>query len=392
MTNYLVIGNGVAGTTAAEQIRLQDRTGTITLITEEDLPFYYRIRLPEFISGEVSEERLLAKRPEWYREQRITLLTQCRASGLDPHTRTVTTATGKSLTYDRLLLATGSHSFVPPIAGAELPGVFTLRDIADARAMRAHAAIAQRVVVIGGGLLGLETGQALRKLGKEVMVVEFLPRLLPRQLDAAGAAILQEIMVRDLGFSFRIAARTSAITGAERVSGVALAGGETLPCDMVIVAAGVRPNLELAVAAGVTVDKGICVNERMETSMAGIFAAGDVAEFAGQPPSGIWPTAQQQGKVAGLAMAGGVASYGGTTMANKLKVVGVDLAAVGDIDADHCHEAKVTATATTYRKIVMDDKRIIGCILLGNTADYGKLTNAIGERIELHLLDPGLLQ
>jgi nitrite reductase (NADH) large subunit len=390
MINYLLIGNGVAGTTAAEWIRLGDQAGAITMVTAEDLPFYYRIRLPEFVAGEVTEERLLAKKPEWYREQRITLLTACRVRTIDPQQKAVTIATGQTLPYDRLLLATGSHSFVPPIPGADLHGVFTLRDIADARAMRVHAASAQRVVVIGGGLLGLETGQALRKLGKEVVVVEFFPRLLPRQLDDAGASRLQEIMEQELGFSFRLAARTREIVGEGRVTGVALEGGETLACDMVIISAGVRPNLELAAATGLLHDKGIWVNERMETSMPDIFAAGDVAEFGGQPPAGIWPAAMQQGKVAGQAMAGGMATYGGTTMANKLKVAGIDLAAAGDIDADHVHEARITATATTYRKIVIAQNRIIGCILLGDTADYGRLTKAITAKTELHLLDPGL--
>lgn len=391
MTNYLIIGNGVAGTTAAETIRARDQAGTITLIAVEDLPFYFRIRLPEFVAGEIGEERLLAKKTEWYGEQRITLLTACPVTGIDPRLRTVTTPRGK-ISYDRLLLATGSRPFVPAIPGAGLAGVFTLRDIADARSIRAYAATAQRVVVIGGGLLGLESGHALRKLGKEVTVVEALPRLLPRQLDGEGARRLQGIMERELGFSFRVSARTEAIAGTERVTAVALAGGETLPCDMVIISAGVRANLELAIAAGLRHDKGIWVNERMETSMPGIFAAGDVAEFGGQPPFGIWPAAMQQGKVAGQVMAGGVACYGGTTMANRLKVAGIDLAAVGDIDADHHHEARVTATASSYRKIVIDQNRIIGCILLGNTSDYGRLTKAISEKHELHQLDPGLTQ
>lgn len=392
MTHYLIIGNGVAGTTAAEAIRQQDPTGPITQVTEEALPFYYRIRLPEFVAGEISEERLLAKKPAWYGEQRITLLTGTRVTGIDPQAKTATSDAGETLSYDRLLLATGSHSFVPPIPGAGRAGIFTLRDIGDARAIRAYAAGAARVVVIGGGLLGLETGQALAKLGKEVTVVEFFPRLLPRQLDDEGATRLKEIMERQLGFSFRLAARTREIVGQEAVAGVALEGGETLACDMVIVSAGVRPNLELAVSLGLQLNKGIRVNERMETSLPDIFAAGDVAEFGGLPPAGIWPTAMQQGRVAGIAMAGGQAVYTGTTPVNKLKVVGVELAAVGEIDADHRHEARVFATATTYRKIVIDQNRIIGCILLGDTSDYGRLTKAISEQTELHLLDQGLLQ
>lgn len=392
MTRYLIIGNGVAGTTAAEAIRQLDRTGPITLVTEEDLPFYYRIRLPEFVAGEISEERLLAKKPEWYGEQGVTLVTRTRITAVDHQSKSATTDSGETLPYDRLLIATGSHSFVPPIPGSNQTGVFTLRDIDDARAIRAYAAGVSRVVVIGGGLLGLETGQALRKLGKEVTVVEFFPRLLPRQLDDQGATRLQGLMEGQLGFAFRLAARTKEIVGQGDVTGVALEGGETLACGMVIISAGVRPNLDLALALGLTCNKGVLVNARMETSQADVFAAGDVAEFGGQPPAGIWPTAMQQGKVAGIAMAGGTAAYTGTTPANKLKVVGIDLAAVGEIDAEHRYESRITATDTTYRKIVIDRNRIIGCILLGDSSDYGRLTKAITDKTELHLLDPGLLR
>ena len=386
MTRHVLVGNGVAGTTAAEFIRKQDPTATITLISDEDLSFYWRIRLPEFVAGTITEARLLAKKPEWYAEQGINLLMKRRVMAVDPQVKTVSTDHDGPVPYDRLLLATGSHSFVPPIQGAKQVGVFTLRSIGDARAISAFAAHVERVLIIGGGLLGLESGQALRALGKEVTVVEFLPRLLPRQLDDEGASRLKQIMEKKLGFAFRLAARTIKILGDARVTGVVLESGETLACEMVILSAGVRANLDLAIALGLDHDKGIKVNERMETSRPVIFAAGDVAEFGGQAPSGIWPTALQQGTVAGINMAGGVAVYSGTTMANVLKVAGIDLAAAGDIDADNRYQAHITATDSTYRKIVTDNNTIIGCILLGDTSDYGRLTKAITEKTELQLL------
>lgn len=392
MKHHLIIGNGVAGTTAAESIRQKDDTSKITIITAEDLPFYFRIKLPEYLSDDVTEKRLLAHKPEWYRGQRIDLVTKTEVIAIDPKTKAATTNTGLTLSYDNLLIATGSHSFVPPIQGSNLAGVFTLRNISDARAIKKHLDKTNRVVIIGGGLLGLETGHALRKLGREVTVVEFFPRLLPRQLDDEGASKLKKIMEEDLGFSFRLGARTKEITGTENVSGVVLENGETLPCEMVIISAGVRPNLDLAISMGLSHDKGIVVTEQMETSMEGVFAAGDVAEFGGKPPSGIWPTAMQQGKVAGIAMAGGTPHYAGTTMANKLKVVGINLAALGDIDADHRYESRISATDSTYRKIVIDQNRIIGAILLGQTVDYGQLNRAITDKTQLHLLDQDLLK
>ena len=247
MTQYLIIGNGVAGTTAAEAIRKRDKEGAITIVTDESVPFYWRIQLNEFISGDVTEEKLYARKQSWYKEQDIDLKLKTRIQGGEVNDKVVFTQDNQKLFYDRLLVATGSHSFVPPIKGADKKGVFTLRSFQDAHDIMDWAKKIKDVVMIGGGLLGLEAGNALRKLGKKVMVVEFFPRLLPRQLDIPGAQRLQAIM-EGMGFSFRLGAKTQEITGDGGVKGVLLEGGETLPAEMVIVSAGVRPNLDLAKA------------------------------------------------------------------------------------------------------------------------------------------------
>ncbi|RJR40690.1 MAG: NAD(P)/FAD-dependent oxidoreductase [Desulfobacteraceae bacterium] len=378
MNRYLIIGNGVAGTTAAEQIRKLDKEGVITILTEEDLPFYYRIRLPELIAGELQEEKLVARKETWYSEQGIELRLKTRITGADLGKKTVFSDKGESFAFDLLLIATGSSSFVPPMKGAEKKGVFTLRSIQDARDIAGWARKIQNVVLIGGGLLGLEVGNGLRKLGKKVSVVEFFPRLLPRQLDVDGAARLQGIMEK-MGFSFRLGARTREITGEDRVSGVSLEGGETLPCEMVVISAGVRPNLSLAKEINLDHDKGIKVDERLLTSSAGIYAAGDVAEFRGIP-YGIWPAAMEQGKVAGINMAGGDAVYGGTTPANTLKVVGIDVASAGEIDAEGKFQSKIVSNGNLYKKAVLDQNRIIGCIMLGETGNFSKAVKAIGNK------------
>ena len=187
MTQYVIIGNGVAGTTAAENIRKNDTEGGITMVTEEDPPFYYRVRLNEYISGDVSEQDLIAKKDKWYSEQNIELKTGTRITGADSTEKNIITEDNKKLSYDRLLVATGSHSFIPPIKGSEKKGVFAIRSMQDARNISDWVKDIEDVVLIGGGLLGLEAGNALTKLGKKVMVVEFFPRLLPRQLDKDGA-------------------------------------------------------------------------------------------------------------------------------------------------------------------------------------------------------------
>ena len=252
----------------------------------------------------MKEEELIARKEDWYAGHNITLKLNTRVSGAIPGEKILLTADKEQIGYDRLLLATGSHSFIPPIKGSDKKGVFALRSVQDARDISSWAGKVEQVVLIGGGLLGLEAGNALRRLGKKVMVVEFFPRLLPRQLDVDGAGRLQKIM-EGMGFSFRLGAKTEAIVGAEGVDGVRLEGGETLSARMVVISAGVRPNMELAKDLGLDHDKGIQVNERLRTSVPHIYAAGDVAEFRGMP-YGIWPAAMEQGKIAGANMAGGI--------------------------------------------------------------------------------------
>lgn len=378
MANYLIIGNGVAGTTAAENIRKQDKKGNITIVTDEDLPFYWRIKLNEYISGDIKEEQLLAKKEDWYGNQNIKLKLKTRVVGANPKKKVVATEDNEELPYDSLLIATGSHSFIPPITGSDKKGVFALRDVQDARDISLFARNVEQLILIGGGLLGLEAGNALRKLGKKIMVVEFFPRLLPRQLDVDGAARLQKIM-EGMGFSFRLGAKTQEITGDDKASGVLLEGGETLSGQMVVISAGVRPNLELAEPLGLKTDKGVVVDERLRTNQPDIYAAGDVAEFRGMP-YGIWPAAMEQGKIAGVNMAGGEAAYNGTTMANTLKVVGVDLASAGNIDAENEFESKVATDEDQYKKIVLENNQIIGCIMLGDTKSFHEITKMMSEK------------
>jgi nitrite reductase (NADH) large subunit len=389
MTHYLIIGNGIAGITAAEYIRKHDQEGQITLVTEESVPFYYRLRLNEVVSGDVSEDQLIAKKDSWYDDHGIHVQLGRRIVEAGPAVGTVVTQDNQRITYDRLLIATGSHSFIPPIKGSDRKGVFALRSIQDARDIAEWAEGIDRVVLIGGGLLGLEAGNALRKLGKRVMVVEFFPRLLPRQLDIDGAQRLQTMM-EDMGFSFRLGAKTREIAGDDQVTGVILEGGETLPAQMVIISAGVRPNLEMAEALKLDYDKGIKVDERMRTNQPGVYAAGDVAEFKGIP-YGIWMAAMEQGKVAGINMAGGEALYNGTVMASTLKVVGIDLASAGNIDAENALESRVVRQEKIYKKIVIEANRVIGCIMLGDTKGFNRVTKMMSEKQDVSRIKDRIL-
>ena len=388
MTTYLIIGNGVAGNAAAENIRKYDPEGKIVVFSRESRPFYYVPGLPQYLAGEKAADQIIIHHQGWYDQHGIDLHLNTRVTTIDAEQRLVETDQGGRFPFDRLLLATGGNSFVPPMQGADSPGVFTLRTLDDADRIKQAAAGARTAVLIGGGLLGLEAGNGLRKLGLKVDVVEFFPRLLPRQMDPAGAAILARQM-EDLGFTFHLGAKTREIAKDSEGLTVNLESGEKITGDLVLISAGVRPDLSLAQALGLNIDKGVKVDDTMKTSREGIYAAGDLIEHRGRF-YGIWPAAKEQGAVAGAVMAGQAATYEGTLPSNVLKVVGIDLVAAGDIDADgkltaivHQNEAK-----KTYRKLVIQENLLVGAILLGDIRGSAEIQAAIQQKLDIsHLKD-----
>ena len=380
MKRHVIVGNGVAGTTAAQSIREKDKNGKIDIFTNESALFYTRIRLPEYIAGQVEPEKLILHKPQWYQEKAIDVHLEEPVQDIDPEKKEIRTAKQITYPFDRLLLATGSHSFVPPIKGVEKPGVFTLRSMKDAQLIHDYAARAKRAALIGGGVLGLEVGNGLRRLGMEVAVVEFFPRLLPRQMDVSGAELLKKQM-EAMGFSFYLGAKSEEILGREKAEGLLLEGGETIPCDMVLISAGIRPNLDLPGKLGLEVDKGVLVNDRLETQRPDIYAAGDLIQHRGIF-YGIWPASEAQGRIVGINMAGGDALYEGTVMSNRLKVVGIDLVSSGDIDVDGKleHLVKKDEGGFIYRKLVLEDDIIVGCILLGDISGNREILHAMEEK------------
>jgi nitrite reductase (NADH) large subunit len=381
MKRYVIIGNGTAGASAVEQIRARDKDGSITIFTGESRPFYYRPRLPEYMAGEISLDKFtmhpLSKYDQWKADLRLGE----RVAAIDASRKEVSGEKSGVMPYDELLLAAGSSCFVPPAAGTGKSGVFTLRTLDDADAIAAAAGKTTRAIIVGGGLLGLETGRALIKMGLKTEVVEFAGRLLPRQTDDRGAALLQKILT-DLGFSFRLNAQVQEITGGTSVDGLTLSDGGRIDGGLVVFSAGVRPNLELAKAAGLETGKAVKVDEYMRTGVPGIWAAGDVAEFGGQP-CGIWPVATAQGKAAGASMAGELTPYIPQVPGASLKVAGVSLTSAGNIDAENKLTAKCFATDRVYRKIVLEGDIIRGIIFLGSTAGIPECTAAMNRNRHL---------
>ena len=381
MKKYLIVGNGVAGTTAAENIRKKDQEGEITIVTDEALPFYYRIRLSDFICGEVSESNLVAKKEDWYQKNNITLRLSTKIIDGSIKDKTLVSSSGEKVSFDHLILANGSTPNIPKIPGSDKKGVFTLHFIQDTKDIISYSDGCKKAVLIGGGLLGLEAGNGLKKLGLEITVVEFFPRLLPRQLDNEGAQRLQNIL-EDRGFSFKLDVKSSIIEGNETVHGITLENNELITAEMVVISAGVNPNLDLARQLGLDCNRGVKVDKQMRTSHPDIFAAGDTVEFEGKT-YGIWPAAMEQGKIAGTNISGGKASYKGTVPSNILKVAGIDLASAGEIDEENHYESKKVASKTIYKKVVIKDSKVIGCIMLGDKKNFNRISNAIstGEDI-----------
>ncbi len=377
---YIIIGNGVAGTSAASQIRKIDRSGEITILTDESYPFYSRIRLIDYLAGEVGEKGLIIHEDIWYKKNNLNLLLNTRVSEIDNNKKQIITEKGEVLEYGKLLLATGGISFIPPIKGSDKKGVFTLRSLRDAREIIEYAGAIKKILLIGGGVLGLEAGNSLRKTGHEVTVVEFSHRLLPRQMDTEGSEILKD-QLDSMGFTFYLGAKSREILGDDKVQGILLEDGTKIDCELVIISAGIRPRAELARKLGLTINRGLVVNETMETEIKDIYAAGDLIEHRGIF-YGIWPASQKQGEIAGENMAGGSAVYGGTTPSNVLKVAGIDLAAAGDIDVEGKSESIVHKDRAKYiyKKLVIKDNVLAGCILYGDNSHYRNVVKAIDEK------------
>ncbi len=389
----MIIGNGVAGTTAAEQIRKMDTDGRITIISDEEYPYYSRIRLIDYLAGKIDQDELILKKIEWYDDNKIDLLLNDAVVKIEKDGEVVITQTGKRITYDKILLATGANAFIPPISGVDKQGVFTLRRLRDAIAIKKYCnGGGKRVVILGGGVLGLEVGNALRIAGNEIFIIEALLRLLPRQMDLEGSKILQS-QLTSMGLGFYIGHMTKEIKGTDSVTGVLLDDGTEINCDLIIICAGIRPELILAKQLEVKIERGVVVDDDLCPNLPGIYCAGDLICHRGKQ-YGIWPASEKQGEVAGINMAKGKAIYRGTVPSNTLKIAGIDLVSIGEIDAEGKYESIVIKDYEKYiyHKLVLEDNKIIGAILYGDKKGWLKIKRAIEEKKDISKIKEDLTQ
>jgi ferredoxin-nitrate reductase len=371
----VVVGTGMAGLATVEALLAHDGGWDVTMVGREpELP-YNRVLLSQLLAGSVAGEDLRLRPAAWFADRRIVVRTGAQARAIDLRAGELELGDGERLAFDRLVVATGSMAAAPPIPGRERPGVFALRSLADVRSILARAEQSRHAVVVGGGLLGLEAARALGQRGLRVTVVHLADRLMEQQLDPLGASLLARALA-DLGVDVRLGARTEAILD----GGVALAGGETLPAELVVLAIGVRPDVDLARRAGLEVERAITVDDELRASHPGVYAVGECAQHR-DVVYGLWAPLREQARVAGASLAGAPAAFRGVVPATTLKVAGVELFCCGRVTGGAGDEEVLALDSRRgrYRKLVLRDGRLAGAILLGDLGDARALRELLAS-------------
>jgi len=402
----VIIGNNVAGTFTAQNIRSLNNEVEIEIYTQEKYPYYTRVNLPELISEKLTIDDLIVFKKEWYKNKRISLILNKRIKKINTSIKAIQSeGDNDPIIYDKLILALGSTPNIPPIKNAaemrnQKMGLFTLRNIDNALEIKDFIKTrdAKKAIIIGGGLLGLELANQINNSNLDTTVIEFFPRLLPRQLDEECGAMLKE-EIESRGIKVILDAVTEEILGNGTVSGVRLKGGETINGDIILIQAGIQPTIDIAKEAHLDTNRGIIVNEYLETSQKDIFAVGDCIEYKNQI-WGIIPACMEQSKIAAASVLGlKKVDYKGTTPKNTLKIVGLELTSIGTIDPSKEQIGgweilrRADKKDCCYQKLVLKDNKLKGAILFGENKImsyvYNKMEkdvdkNELKELLDLH--------
>lgn len=382
---FVILGNGAAGISAAEKLRQLDDNCDITVISIEDIPVYTKFMLPDYIGGKIARDKIILRDMNYYNKNRIKLLLGEKVENIDINEKIVRLVSGNKLDYDSLLVAVGGSPVVPNIEGLKETGYFTLNSVRDADNIIKNAISGQSAVIIGAGLTGIETAFALKRLGMKVTIVEKASRILPQQLDATSAEMLVD-MIRKEGIELLI---QKDIQRAVKNNDcwLEMVNGEKLCFNMLIISIGTRPNIDIIKGLSIKTNRGILVNNFMETSVKDIYAAGDVAELqdvktVGTVSSYIWPNALSQGKCAALNMAGQTQEFSSDSgFSNAVRLRDIAFLSMGMINPyEEEYEELVYCDkeAQIYRKVVLKDNIIKGLILLGDTSS----ANILGDFVK----------
>ena len=377
----VIIGNGMAAARLVDELaKAALGRYAIAVVGDEPRLAYNRVLLSSVLAGETASHDIELRSASWWRDRGVTLKYGSTATEIDVGRRELRIEGGESIAFSKLVLATGSTPLRLNVSGAELAGVLTFRDSRDVDLLLTLAAQRKRVVVVGGGLLGLEAAYGLAKAGASVTLLHLMDRLMERQLDAPAAELLKSLVERK-GIEVVLNANTARLHGANRIEGVELTDGRRIDADAVIFAAGIRPNVGLAKDAGIPVNRGIVVDDFMQTGAPGIFALGECAEHRGIC-YGLVEPAYEQARVLAQHLAGASAAYGGSVVATNLKVSGVSVFSAGDfIGADGAETIVLSdAKGGTYKKLVISNGRLAGAVLVGDVGDALWYLKLIRER------------
>ncbi len=383
----IIIGASAAGISAAKEIRTVNNKAKILIITEENHMPYYRPYLVEYIKDNSVENRanFYLNKEEWYKKNNINIILGEKVIEINHLNKTIKTEKDRELPFDKLILANGSKPFIPMKEAIEKENVFTIRTLDDARAVYSFSNTIKKVIVIGGGLLGLEIAYALLKKKLDITIVELVERILPMQLDYEGSSLFESI-IKENNIKIYLGNPIEQLIGGKRITSLRLKSGEEITTDMIIFSIGVRANVELAKGCGIKTDKGIIVNEKMETSIPDIYACGDVAEFG--RGIALWMPAIKQGQVAGLNAVGNEAVFKANDYPAVLNSFGTRIYSIGDICRNQDYENYITIQhkvpeGKIYKKLYFKNDKLVGGIMIGDDNKSTSLSKGINS--ELHI-------
>ena len=391
----IIVGNGIAGTFTAQNIRKLDKNAEIKIYSQENFPYYSRIKLPELISEKVNIEDLIIFKEDWYKKNNIKSYLNKEITKIQPnHKHIFIKGENDPISFDKLLLAIGSMPSIPPIKNAvEMlgNGVFTLRNIDNALEIRNYIKTkkVKNAVIIGGGLLGLELAKQIKECDLDTTIVEFFPRLLPRQLDVDCGGMLKDI-IEGLGIHVELNAVTEEVIVKNSIEGIKIKDGREIKADIILIQAGIKPTINIAKGAKLTTNRGIIVNQYLETSQKSIYAVGDCIEYKNQT-WGIIPACVEQSKIVASAILGiNDIEYKGTVPKNTLKIIGIDLTSIGIFDPEDKDLIgagweilkNIDEKSNCYKKIIIKDNKLKGAILFGEKNAIPYINKNIEKEIE----------
>ncbi|MFC1905352.1 NAD(P)/FAD-dependent oxidoreductase [Chloroflexota bacterium] len=396
-TEYLIIGNSAGGIGAAEAIRCIDKKGSITIVSEEQYPAYSRPLISKYLTNERILEEILFRPPDYYSQNDINLLMGTKVNRLVLNDSIAQLQNDNQISWQKLLLATGGMPIIPSIDGLDKKGVFGFLTIKDADEIAAFIKPGQHAVVIGGGLIGISVTEALKKLELDVTIIELKDNLLNTILDQEGSSIVENVL-KKVGIKILVNSTVSAIIGDKAVEGVVLNTGESIPCDMVIIAIGVVPRIELALNTEIETNRGIIVDRYMATSFPNIYACGDAVESYDFVSDSnrvipIWPNAYIGGMQAGYNMAGVRTQYPGGTAMNSLNYFGLDIATAGVVVTTDESKFEIISKHNNgvYKKLVLNGDYINGMVFIGDIEKSGMIFGLMRDRVNVNNFKQELL-